>query len=676
MTRPPVELDRIELELLSHKFKAVAEEMGITLARTARSSYVRETHDFATALATPAGRFFAYPSSVGIPLSLDQDCGAIIEAIGSLEPGDVVISNHPYFAPGGGSHLPDFNLLKPYFHDGELVCFGWTFAHCADVGGGVPGSISPSFETLFQEGLAIPPLKLVARGEMNRTLVTVLRTNSRVPDVLEGDIRAQLSALLVGERRVAELVAQHGRAMFVGAQQGLVAYAAKRALVTQRRLPDGVFEYHDYLDDDYRSRIPVRLRCRMSIHEGRIHLDLAGSDPQLAAPFNVPTGGRRHPFLTAKLMHWLFTHDPDLPLNHGIFDNITVDVPRGSLMNPEMPAPVGIRHATAIRFNDAVLGCLALAQPSLVPAASGGTVIPVVISQVDLGSGRPRVTVVQSLAGGAGATSRGDGADGRDRSLANILNTPTEISELDVDVRVEYYGMRPDSGGPGRHRGGTGVTYALRILRDGIEIMGRGLERFVFQPWGAEHGWAGSPARVVLNAGTPEERELGKIDRVRTRAGDVITIMTPGGGGFGHPFDRPLDAVLLDVRRGLVTPTAAQAQYGVALVGDSHDPSVDGEATTRLRASRRETSAADQFGPARIAWEQVFDDATMSRLAGALLAVPQGIRDQVRRQSFERVVPDVAARGLDAMTAPTFDTASARGRLAEVVQELEARWRR
>ncbi|MFN8061349.1 MAG: hydantoinase B/oxoprolinase family protein [Vicinamibacterales bacterium] len=665
-------LDPVQLELLYHKFKAVTEEMGITLARTARSSYVRETHDFATALCTTGGRLFAYPADTGISLGIDQDLRALIAAVPDLAPGDVIVSNHPYLAPGAASHLPDLNLLKPYFHDGALVCFGWSFAHCADVGGGVPSSISPSFDTLFQEGLAVPPMKLVERGEINADLMAILRTNSRTPDIVSGDLQAQLSALLVGERRVAELIRHHGLDVFAAAQTGLVEYARVRALGVQRRLADGTFAFHDYLDDDFRSRIPVRLRCRLDVRDGRVHLDLTGTDPQLAAPYNVPTGGLRHPFLTSKVMHMLLTLDPDLPLNHGIFENITVEAPKGTLMHPDMPAPVGIRHATAIRYNDAVLGCLGRANPTIAPAASGGTVIPAVVSQVDFETGRPRVTVLQSIAGGAGATPRNDGADGRDRSLANINNTPTELGELDVDVRVEYYGIRADSGGAGRHRGGTGVTYALRILRDGVEIMGRGLERFVFQPWGVAGGCAGAPARVLLNAGTSKEVDLGKIDRARPRAGDVLSIMTPGGGGYGHPFDRDVEAVRLDVRRGFVSCEAAATQYGVAI--DASDLVVDAARTAALRAGARDTSAVAQFGVARVAWERVFEDEPMTRLAVALLRVPAGIRDQIRRASYEEIVPGVVAGGPAVMVDPNFDAGSARERLLHVIHSLEAKW--
>jgi N-methylhydantoinase B len=664
MTLHRTTLDPILLELLYHKFKATTEEMGIALGRTARSSYVRETHDFATALCSPSGRFFAYPAETGVSLCMDQDCSAFIAAVPDLEPGDILITNHPYLAPGLGSHLPDINLLKPYFHDGTLVCFGWSFAHCADIGGGVPSSISPSFDSLFQEGLQIPPLKLARRGELSDVMLAMLRANSRIPDVILGDLQAQLSALAVGERRVAELIRQHGLDTVRAAQDGLVAYGKARARDVQRRIPDGMYEFHDYMDDDFRTRIPVRLRCRMTVRDGEIHLDLTGTDPQLAAPYNVPTGGVRHPYLTSKLMHMLFTYDPELPRNYGIFENITVQVPSGTVMNPESPAAVGIRHAGAIRFNDAVLGCLGAADPGLAPAASGGTVIPLVVAQHD--AGRQKIAVLQSLAGGAGATRDSDGAGGRDRSLANINNTPTERGELDVAVRIERYELRLDSGGPGRFRGGAGVVFALRALEDGIEVMGRGLERFVFQPWGSAGGGGGAAARVVLNPGTADERELGKIDRVRLQRGDVLSVMTPGGGGYGNPYERDPDAVLDDVRLGYVSVAAARDGYGVVIGADG---TLDLAAT---RAARRDAPRVSSFGPVRECWERLFDDASMTEFAILLLRLPAGTRDAARRAGFERVVPGLSEHGAELVCRAGFDIDAARARFRALRAELTA----
>jgi N-methylhydantoinase B len=667
-------LDPILLEILYHKLKATTEEMGIALGRTARSTYVKEANDFGTALCDARGKFFAYPATTGVSGSVDMDCRQLIEAMPDLEPGDILVTNHPFLAGGLGSHLPDVNLLKPYFHAGRIVCYGWTFVHSSDIGGAVPSSIAPSLTNLFQEGLQIPPMKLMRRGVLSENFMALFLANTRVPAINQGDLQAQLAALSVGERRVAEIIDQHGIDVFMQAQTDVVEYARIKALEVQRRIPDGDYEFWDYMDDDFTSKIPVRLRCAMRVRDGHIHLDFTGTDAQVDAAYNVPTGGVRHPWLTTKIMHLLYTYDSELPLNYGLFENISVTVPKGSIMNPEFPSPVGIRHATAIRLNDAILGCLAKACPGLAPAPSGGTVIPAVVAQTDPESGRRVVSVLQSLVGGAGAGLGFDGADCRDRSLSNIQNTPTERGELDVRVRVERYAMRVDSGGPGKHRGGTGVIYAMRVLQDGTELLGRGLERFVFPPWGIAGGRPGAPARVILNLGTPDERELGKIDLVRAQEGDLLTIMTAGGGGYGDPLQRPLERVAEDLRLGYVSPDGARRDYGVVVEADGRG--VDAAASAQLRAERGRASRSQDFdfGAARARFESVFDDALASQLATALLAVPGSLRTVQRRRIMERAVPGLARDGLTAVPERPEEIAAARERLAAAIMELNRKW--
>lgn len=657
--------DPVLLEILQTQMQAVTEEMAITLARTARSTYVKDAADFATALANKDGKFFAYPASMGVSGFLDLDCGVAIRAIPDLEPGDVIITNHPYLSGGLSTHMPDLQLIKPYFHDGRIVCFGWDFIHSADIGGGVPSSISPRFTELFQEGLQIPPMKLVKRGTLNRDFETIYRANCRVPDLNMGDIKAMLAALTVGERRVADLIARHGVEVFEQAQLATVDYAREKARAVQRRIPDGTYTFWDYMDDDYATAIPIRIRCEMTVRDGHVHLDFTGSDPQVIAAYNVPTGGLRHPWLTLKLMHLIGSYDPTAPLNYGLFENITVHVPKGTVLNPEFPAAVGVRHATAIRINDAVVGAIATALPGLIPAPSGGTVVPTVIAEQNPETGSRSVMVIQSLVGGTGARQGGDGVDGRDSGLANLYNTPLERSEADTDVVVETYGLRPDSGGAGQWRGGTGLEMRVLIKQAGTAVLGRGLERFVFRPWGVAGGAPGAVCRVILNHGLPGERDLGKLDMYVADAGDRVTILTAGGGGFGDPFERAPSAVLRDVIAGFVSAEAADRDYGVVI----RSGAVDEDATRARRAARPERPAFD-FGPEREAWEQVFDDATLCALSESLLRLPATTRAQTRRALIEEAVPElgnVARVGLPAVMA---DPAGIRARLNASMTKL------
>ena len=640
-------IDPVTLEILGHQFRAAAEEMGIALSRTARTTYVREAADFGTALATPEGKFFGYPTALGVSGFLDLDAGPALAAAAPFVEGDVIITNHPYDSGGLSSHMPDLQLVRPYFHEGRIVACGWAFVHTADIGGMVPSSIAPDLDELFQEGLIIPPVKLVEAGRMNSDFVTLYSANCRMPGANLGDIQAMLTALETGARRVADLIARHGIEVFEAAQQALADYAEEKSLAVRRRIPDGKYVFWDYLDDDFVSRIPIRVRCEMTVEDGAIHLDFAGTDPQVPAAYNVPTGGVRHPWLTLRLMQFVASYDKRIPLNHGLFEGITVSVPEGSLLNPIFPAAVGIRSAAAIRIGDVLTGCLALAAPEMIPAPSGGTVVPTVLAEYDAELGTRRVQVMQSLVGGTGARLGADGVDGRDTSLANCFNTPTEASEAEVGAIVTDYGLRPGSGGPGKWRGGTGLIFTMRIENEGSAVLGRGLERHVFRPYGLMSGRPGAPARVVLNLGRDDERELGKISMVEPKPGDTVTLMSAGGGGYGDPFERPVEAVLRDVRAGFVNVDEARDDYGVVIMQGS----VDETATEALRARPRAPQPRFDLGPERTAWDKVFTDARMGTLVDLLLAQPPALATRLRTQLFEELLPELGQMPLDELLA-------------------------
>lgn len=665
-----MKLDPILVEIFFHKVTAIAEEMAITLQRTARTTYVKEAGDFGTALATPAGRFFAYPKVMGVSGFLDSNVGPALSRIANLEPGDVILTNHPFESEGLATHMPDLHLIRPIFHEGQIVAHAWDFIHSADIGGGVPSSISPRFSDLFQEGLQIPPVKLVKAGVMNEDVLTLYKANCRTPEVNLGDIKAMLAALLVGERRVHGLIAQHGLQTFLDAQEDLAEVAGTKALEVQKQIPDGSYDFWDLLDDDFNSKVPVRVRCRLTARAGKIHLDFTGSDPQVLAAYNIPTGGRRHPWLTLKLMHFIYSSDKTVPLNHGLFDNITVEAPLGSIVNPEPGAAVGVRSATAIRLNEALVGAIAKARPGLMPAPSGGIMIPAVLVEQDARTGGRNVMVLQSLVGGTGARHGSDGVDGRDSSLANQRNTPIEKTEEEAQAVIVDYALRPDSGGAGRWRGGTGVIFSVRIARYGTAVLGRGMERFVFRPWGMAGGRPAEKARVVVNLGTPGERELGKLDIFYPDPGDVVTIMTPGGGGYGDPLERPVAEVERDVVFGYVGVEAAGRDYGVVIAGGHADEVATQALRARLRVRRGPVPEFD-FGPERDAWDALFDDATMTRLNALLMRLGSNVRPQRRRELFERVVPGLSGVGITPLDEVIGDIGSARERLGDEMAALE-----
>ena len=664
-----MKLDPILVEIFFHKVTAIAEEMAITLQRTARTTYVKEAGDFGTALATPKGRFFAYPKVMGVSGFLDSDVATAVGSVGDLAPGDVILTNHPFASAGLSTHLPDLHLIRPIFHGGQIVAHAWDFIHSADIGGGVPSSISPRFSDGFQEGFLIPPIKLVKAGVMNEDVLTLYKANCRTPAVNMGDIKAMLAALLLGEKRVHALIEQHGVETFMNAQADLAEVAATKARAVQRQIPDGTYEFWDLMDDDFNSKVPIRVRCKLTATDGHVHLDFAGSDPQVLAAYNIPTSGNRHPWLTLKLMHFIYSNDKTVPLNHGLFDNITVSAPLGTVVNPEPGAAVGVRSATAIRLNEALVGAISRARPDLMPAPSGGVMIPSVLVEQDPATGGRNVMVLQSLVGGTGARSGADGVDGRDSSLANQRNTPIEKTEEEAQAYILDYSLRRDSGGPGKWRGGTGVVFSVKIVGEGSSVLGRGMERFVFRPWGVDGGQPGEKARVVLNMGTPAERDLGKLDIFHAEPGDVVTIMTPGGGGYGDPLERDAEAVLRDVEIGYVGVESAYEDYGVVIVHGE----IDTAATEARRAELMAQGGSRQafsFGPERDAWEAVFDDHSMTRMSRLLLRLGASVRAQRRLALFRTVVPGLARIGEISIADAIGNADEARAKLSRALGDL------
>ena len=663
-------LDPVLLEILNNKVTAVTEEMGHALQRTGRTLYVKETADFGTALSDLDGHFFAYPRAIGVSGFIDLDCGATIRAVEDIEQGDVLITNHPYISEGLATHAPDAHLLKPYFHDGELICFGWTFVHLSDMGGRVPSSISPTNSETYQEGFFIPPMKLLRRGEWNEDLLTLLRGNVRTPQENIGDLKAMLAALNVGERRVAGIIERHGIDAFKACRTDLIAYSAAKARDTLRQIPDGRYHFVDYMDDDLVSPYPVRLEVALTASDGEITLDFTGTDPQVEAAFNIPTLGKRHAWLTVRLIAFIMTMDPTTPMNSGMFSPITVKVPRGTILNPEPPAAVGVRHATAVRVNDLINGVLGQALPDVMPAASGGAMVPIVFAQDDHRTGETRVAVVQPMVGGTGARLGSDGVDGRDSSISNLANNPIETVEHSVEVRIRDYGVRPDSGGPGQWRGGVGVRLVFEVLAESGRVLGRGMERFRFRPWGTEGGRHGAPMQVILNEGTDRERELGRIDVLPVQAGDVLTVLMPGGGGYGDPLTRDVEAVLRDIEAGFVSIASAAAEYGVVLTPDG---AVNHDATAgqrdALKTRREDNGAGADVGAARHAWESALPDNLVPDLNAALLNAPQAARQRRRRDFYAGVLPDLNG-GEDAWNRSLDDPDSVRDRARSALQAL------
>ncbi|MFT4066523.1 hydantoinase B/oxoprolinase family protein [Paraburkholderia sp.] len=628
-----MKLDSVTLEILNNKVAAITEEMCLTLQRTGRTLYVKETADFACALVGLDGRFFAYPRSIGISGFVGLECLPAIQAVGPLEPGDIILTNDPYRSEGLATHLPDFHMIKPYFHEGKIVAYGWCFVHCSDIGGRVPSSISPTNAEIFQEGIRIPPVKFMRAGKTNDDICTLLDANSRTPDANMGDIRAMIGTLAAGERRIAQVIKQHGVDALLDGQRDLVAYADIKARSVISTIPNGTYRFVDYLDDDAVSSLPVRLALAVTVDNGTVNLDFTGTDPQVAAAMNIPSRGRPHSWLTLRVVALIHTLDKTVPVNAGLLGPVSVTAPPGTIVNPEEPAATGVRHAAATRVNDVLNGAFGLALPSVMPAAASGLIVPVVLAEPDDAGGH-NVQVLEPLIGGAGAWEGHDGIDGRDCGIANLANNPVETVEAEIAVEIIRYALRPDSGGPGKWRGGCGVELTFRVLVEGSYVLARGLERLVFRPWGRCGGGPGQPGSLVVNEGKADERRLGKIDVIELSRGDIVSFHMPGAGGWGDPYERDAAAVLADVQNGLVTIEGAQRDYGVVI----RDDAVDQISTASLRKTERVPSPDIAFGPEREAWDSVFCAAQMDRFNAMLLKQPLARRQKYRREAVNGIL--------------------------------------
>lgn len=625
---------KVLLEILNQRFTGIVEEMGYVIHRTGFTVLVKETWDFDAALVTSAGEVFCYPRSVGVTNMLGMDMGPAIKAVGDFRPGDVVMTNDPLRTSGMCTHLPDIMTFKPIFDDGRLLCFAWCFLHSSDVGGLVPGSIAPSAYDRHQEGTIIPPTKLYREGELNHELLEIFLANSRTPDQNWGDVKALLAALATAERRIGELVRRYGVEAISNGIVNLLDYGERRARQIIAAIPDGEYTLSDYLDGQGFSDYHVRIHVRLLVRGSDLHMDFTGTDPQVRAAFNLPSFGKPNQWIVLGIVNFLRTTDPALPYNRGILRPVTVSVPYGSLLNPDPTAASGVRHAAGYRVKDAVLGALAQAIGGQIPASdSGGGVV--LLSWLDSSTGRYRVSALQPTVGGSGARSTKDGIDGVNFSGGSLRNAPTEVIERETPILVHHYMLTEDPA-PGQYRGGTAIDFEFRVFAPYATITARGMERLHVRSWGRDGGAAGTLARTILNPGTSKERDIGRIDILKMMPGDVLRIVSPGGGGYGDPLKRDPTLVLRDFRNGFVTLERAREDYGVVI----QDDEVDENATVTLRSAlsqKRPHLAQFVFGDERSAYEARLPEPLQDIVAETLLRLPIACRHLMKDELYRRI---------------------------------------
>ncbi|MCC7083087.1 MAG: hydantoinase B/oxoprolinase family protein [Burkholderiales bacterium] len=548
-------IDPITTEVIRNKLEGIADEMELTLLRSSFSPIVKEGLDTSASLFTVNGETLAQACAIPVHLAtLIPALRTMIEKypIPGMREGDAYILNDPYC---GGTHLPDIAVMTPVFHRGRVIALSATMTHHGDIGGYSPGSLPPNSTEIYQEGLRIPALKFRNAGEYNETLVAILRQNSRLPDTLMGDLNAQLAACTVGARRLQELADQYGDEFLMRVFEDLLDRSEIMTRQALRMIPSGTYRYVDYLDNDgIDLDKPVRIEVAVTVGEGAIEFDLTGTDSQLAGPLNcVPSGSQAAAYFAVRVLT-----DSTIPTNGGCFRPVTLKLPKGSLVNPEEPAPVNARTSTIKRIATSMVSALADALPDRVAAPAAGTLL--VVAFAGRRANGERFIVGELIAGGSGAARDRDGVDAVDTDASNCMNLPAEALEMDAPLRLHRVALRRDSGGAGQYRGGLGVVREYEVLADGISFTHRGERHFSEAP-GLNGGRAGIAAHsIILRADGREEVIPSKALTVLDK-GDRVIVQTPGGGGYGDPTLRRHIAV--DVANGKVSVQAAHELYGL-----------------------------------------------------------------------------------------------------------------
>lgn len=635
-------IDKVTLQILANHVRAAAENMAHTLYRTAHSTFVKETEDFTTMLTDPAGLTVAVPMDLGATWYPGISYGRAIDLVeGGYEPGDIAFTNDPY-SGFLATHVPDIHAWKPIFHEGEIVAFAGGHIHNTDMGGAVPASLSRTLTEIHQEGIRFPPMKLYRRGELDGDLLKVMLLNVRKPDQNLGDLKALVGALNTGERKVHAMVRKFGPERFRAGLASLLDYAEHQARDILRSMPDGEYRFADFTDEDGETGNPCRLVVTLQIRGDEAVLDFTGTDPQLTSSLNVPTGGDpRHTLLLVGIYYVLYTLDPQLLLNAGLTRPFTCLVPEGTVLNPVFPAAVGMRSLTCARLRSLLFGVFGLAIPDRMPAAPAVSSSIVNVMTTDDRRGRTVIAALNPVVGGGGGMPHRDGTNGSGADSAYLKNTPIEINEAEVPVQFLRYGLLPDSGGAGRHRGGLATVMEFRLFAPNSRVTIRNRDRSHFRPWGTLGGGPGEPSNLIVNPGTSREKVLGNRDIFTAEPGDVIHIHSPGGGGRGEPSRRDPVAVLLDVERGYVSAARAEADYGVVL----RDGHVDEEATAARRATMSPGNGSHfRFGPERDRFEAVWSPTAYDTMTAILASLPVHWRFFVKTKLFV-AMREMAARG-------------------------------
>ena len=565
-------VDPITLEIVAGSIESTRREMELRIERTARSVVIREGRDYRAGIFDRQGRNVSSASGAAhvdpIPQNYDLE---------DIEDGDVFIWNDPFSSAGGLTHLPDLCVTQPILWNGNLVGYAQAFGHMTDVGGLRPGSVMIGATDIHQEGIIIPPVKLLSRGEVIEPLYRTIMSNSRYPEDVRGDLDAEIMACRLGVERIKKLFDQYGaETIDVSFEQILERCARALREVAFPQIPDGAYPFEDFVE--LAGAVPeeprefIRLKVTMIKKDDHVTFDFEGTDAQSFASINI-AGDER--FYTKYIVSIFRNLVPDTVFNSGATRAISCRLPKASVLSAEYPASASCRAFTLFRLPEVCLGALGRALPEAVPGSSDTRSVWGIATHNRDGES---VFFRDVLGGGGGARLDVDGSDALNGNVAG-RSVPAEFIEAMYPMTVERDALAVDSGGPGQHRGGLGCERLVRFDAPGvIHIID---DRMQTQPWGIAGGRAGGGATYVLNPGTENEHVFErKIDAFSVKTGDHLLALTPGGGGWGNPYLRRVADVAVDVKLGIVSKQDAQESYGVIFDANGH---IDGEATADLR---------------------------------------------------------------------------------------------
>lgn len=550
-------IDPVEVEVLRNRLISIVYEMGAVLRRTAYSPNIREREDCSCILADTEGQIIAQAEH--IPGHLGMLTVGMPYLLGffppeTWNPGDVIIFN----TPEGGSHLPDIRIAVPLFYHEKLVGFSANLAHHADVGGMTPGSMPSTSTELIQEGIIIPTVKLYEKGTLNKGIMDIILRNVRTPDEREGDMRAQIAAAQLGQKRIVEVIDRIGLDKWFLYKEEVLNYSERlmRAKIKEK-LPQGTFSAQLYIDDDGYEDQLIKIAVTVTIKGDHVKVDFSGTDLERKSGVNtVPSNPISATYFVVKSIV-----DPSIPVNAGCYRPIEIIIPPKTIINPSPSAAVGAGNETWQRIAETVISAFAKADPEIAKAPSHGCMNNIVFGGIDPRNGRV-YTYYETIGGGEGARFNKDGMDGVHVLGTNTMNTPVEVLEMHYPLSIEEYELIPDSGGPGKYRGGIGIKRKYKV-HGHTSVLTVNTDWIKQKPNGLMGGGRGRHTRIIFNEGTEKEMIPSFCKVIRNmQSGETFTIYTGGGNGYGPPTDRSIALIKEDIKNEKVSPEKAERHYG------------------------------------------------------------------------------------------------------------------